>query len=154
MKRLTLLVPFLISSFFQSAHAQDLVAGKGKDVVESVCGACHGTDLVSSRRATRQGWSYIVDDMVSRGAQGTDTEIDQVIDYLVANFSANAARTVNVNKAEASELTATLGLSAADADAIVHYRAEKGTYKSIQDLMKVPGIDVKKIESVQNRIAF
>lgn len=134
--------------------AQSLPEGPGKAVTERMCKPCHGLENVVREKRTKDRWAEIVDDMVSRGAQGTDTEIDQVIDYLVANFSANAARTVNVNKAEASELSATLGLSAADADAIVHYRAQKGAFKSIQDLMKVPGTDVKKIESVQNRIAF
>jgi competence protein ComEA len=134
--------------------AQSLPEGPGKAVTERMCKPCHGLENVVREKRTKDRWAEIVDDMVSRGAQGTDAEIDQVIDYLVANFGANAARMVNVNKAEASELSTTLGLSAADSDAIVHYRAEKGAFKSIQDLMKVPGIDVKKIESVQNRIAF
>ena len=44
--------------------------------------------------------------------------------------------------------------SAADADTIVRYRAEHGSFKSIQDLIKVPGIDTKKIESNRDRVEF
>jgi competence protein ComEA len=134
--------------------AQSLPDGPGKAVTERMCKPCHGLENVVREKRTKDRWADIVDDMVSRGAQGTDAEIDQVIDYLTANFGANAARTINVNKASASELNTALGLSTTDADAIVHHRAEKGAFKSIQDLMKVPGIDVKKIESVQNRIEF
>jgi len=123
-------------------------------VTERMCKPCHGLENVVREKRTKDRWAETVDDMVSRGAQGTDAEIDQVIDYLAAHFGANAARTVNINQASASELSAALGLSTADADAIVRYRAEKGAFKSIQDLIKVPGIDVKKIESVQNRIEF
>src|SRR5580658_2523991 len=80
MKRLIFVVPFLISASFPLAQAQDLPEGKGKDVVESVCGACHGTDLIASRRATKEGWSYIVDDMVSRGASATNEQIATIVD--------------------------------------------------------------------------
>jgi competence ComEA-like helix-hairpin-helix protein len=132
------------------ALGQSLPEGPGKAVTERMCKPCHGLDNVVRERRTKDRWTEIVDDMVSRGAKGTDAEIDQVIDYLAAHFGA----TVNVNKAEAPELIGILGLSAAAADAIVRYRAEKGSFKSIQDLMKVPGIDTKKIESVQDRLTF
>ncbi len=98
MNRLTLLVPFLISSFVPLAQAQDLPEGKGKDVVEQVCGACHGTDLVASRRATKQGWSYIVDDMVSRGASATNEQIQTINEYLAKSFGQ-----VNVNKGPSAD---------------------------------------------------
>ena len=74
---------------------------------------------------TKERWGSVVDDMVSRGATGTDDEIDQMINYLAANFGRTAAQRVNVNKASASDLAAGLGISAADADAIVHYRADR-----------------------------
>jgi competence protein ComEA len=134
--------------------AQSMPEGPGKAVTERMCKPCHGLENIVREKRTKDRWAETVDDMVSRGAQGTDAEIDQVIDYLAAHFGANASRTVNINKASASELSAALGLSTADADAIVRYRAEKGAFKSIQDIRKVPGIDVKKIESVQNRIEF
>jgi competence protein ComEA len=140
----------LLFGLSAAALAQSLPEGPGKAVTERMCKPCHGLDNVVRERRTKDRWAEIVDDMVSRGAKGTETEIDQVIDYLAAHFGV----TVNVNKAEAQELIATLGLSATDADAIVHYRTEKGSFKSIQDLMKVPGIDTKKIETVQDRLTF
>ena len=134
--------------------AQSLPEGPGKAVTERMCKPCHGLENIIREKRTKDRWAETVDDMVSRGAKGTDAEIDLVIDYLTAHFGATAARTVNINKASASELSTALGLSTGDADTIVHYRAEKGAFKSIQDLMNVPGIDAKKIESVQNQIEF
>ena len=114
MKHVTFAAPFLIAVLVPLAQAQDLPEGKGKDLVDQVCGACHGTDLVSSRRATKQGWSYIVDDMVSRGASATNEQIAQINEYLAKNFGQ-----VNVNKGPAAELQSVLEISQAQAEAIV-----------------------------------
>lgn len=154
MKRLTLLVPFLISSLVQlsqapAAHAQDLPEGKGKDAVEQVCGACHGTDLVSARRATKQGWSYIVDDMVSRGASATNEQIQSINEYLAKNFGQ-----VNVNKAPAAEIASVLEITSEQADAIVKYRMEHGDYKSVDDIKKAPGLDSAKLDTKKDRVVY
>jgi competence protein ComEA len=132
------------------ALIQTLPDGPGKAVTERMCKPCHGLDNVVRARRTEDKWAEVVDDMVSRGAKGSDDEVDQVIKYLSTHFGPK----VNVNKAGASDLKESLGISASDADAIVQYRAEKGTFKSIQDLMKVPGIDAKKIESFKDRVEF
>jgi len=102
---------------------------------------------------TKERWGGIVDDMVSRGASGTDDEIDQVINYLAANFSKSTAK-VNINRANAAELTAALDISSADAAAIVSYRTDKGSFKELKDVTKVPGIDTKKIEAAKDRLEF
>jgi competence protein ComEA len=136
------------------AFAQTLPEGPGKVVVERMCKGCHGLENVVRSRRTRDRWTEIVDDMVARGAKGTDSEADEVIEYLSTHFGAVAEAKVNVNKAAAADLNSALGISTADADAIVHYRADHGRFKSIQDLMKVPGIDAKKIESSRDRVEF
>ena len=92
-----------------------------------------------------------MDDMVSRGASGTDDEIDQVITYLSTNFS---RKRVNVNKASAANIAAALKIVPADAAAIVAYRTDKGNFKELQDVTKVPGIDTKKIEAAKDRLEF
>jgi competence protein ComEA len=154
MKRLTLAVPFLISALVQLAQvpvaqAQDLPAGKGKDVVEQVCGACHGTDLVSSRRATKQGWSYIVDDMVSRGASATNEQIQAINDYLAKNLGQ-----VNVNKGPSAEIASVLEITSDQADAIVKYRMDHGDFKSVDDLKKVPGLESAKLDTKKDRVVY
>jgi competence protein ComEA len=142
----------LLFGLAAAAAAQSLPEGPGKAVVERMCKSCHGLESVVRARMTMDRWGEVVDDMVSRGAKGTDSEIDQVINYLSTHFGADAARKVNINKAGASDLITVLGISAADADAIVNYRAEKGGFKTIQDLVKVPGIDMKKIENIRDRV--
>ena len=132
---------------------QTLPEGAGKAIVEKMCTPCHGLENVVRARNTKERWGSIVDDMVSRGAVGSDDEIDQVIAYLAANFSKSPAK-VNINKASAADLTAALDISAADAAAIVSYRTDKGDFKQLDDVTKVPGIDTKKIEAAKDRLEF
>jgi competence ComEA-like helix-hairpin-helix protein len=152
MTRAALLISFLAISL-TVAHAQDLPAGKGKDLVENTCGSCHGLDIVVSQHATKDGWASIVDYMVSRGASGTPAEIATIVDYLAKNFPAAATKT-NVNKATSMDLQTQLELTAKDADAIVKYRTDHGDFKDWDGLVKVPGIDAKKLETKKDSIAF
>lgn len=80
----------LASIIFLSAtasHAQsDLPDGPGKAVLQRMCTQCHGVNVITGQRMTRTQWAEQVDDMVSRGAVGTDQDIKQVVDYLAANF--------------------------------------------------------------------
>ena len=133
------------------AQAQDLPPGKGKDLVENTCGSCHGLDVVVAQHATKDGWSSIVDYMVSRGATGTPEEISTIVDYLAKNFP--AAKT-NVNKASSMDLQSQLELTAKDADAIVKYRTDHGDFKDFDGLKKVPGIDTAKLEAKKDSIGF
>jgi competence ComEA-like helix-hairpin-helix protein len=131
-------------------RAQNLPDGKGKAQFMRVCGDCHGVDVVIKISNTPDGWAAVVDDMVSRGAQGTQDDFDLVSRYLAANFGPK----VNVNKATEKELSMVLGLSSDDARAIVHYRETLGNFKDWGDLEKVPHIDMKKLESERTRIDF
>jgi mono/diheme cytochrome c family protein len=82
MNRAALVVPFLALSL----QAQDLPAGKGKDVLEKVCQECHGLDVIVSQHASKDEWTSIVDSMVARGAGGTKEELDTLVEYLAKNF--------------------------------------------------------------------
>jgi competence protein ComEA len=146
--------PVLFLCLTVAAAAQTLPDGPGKAVVERMCTGCHGLENVVRARLTKERWGFIVDDMVSRGATGTDDEIDQVINYLAANFGKSDAKKVNINKASAADLTAALEITEADAAAIVSYRTDKGAFKELKDVTKVPGIDTKKIEAAKDRLEF
>lgn len=152
MNRAALLIPFLAFSV-TLVQAQDLPAGKGKDLVENTCGSCHGLDVVVSQHATKDGWASIVDYMVSRGATGTPEEISTIVDYLAKNFPAAAGK-VNVNKATAKDLATQLELTDKDSEAIVKYRTDHGDFKDWDGLAKVPGIDAKKLEAKKDSIVF
>ncbi len=124
-------------------------------VTQRVCGSCHGAELVIGRQETRETWSVIVNDMIQRGAKGTDDEFYDVVDYLAANFSPTSpAIKINVNKATAKDLALTLRLTEKQAAAIVQQRNERGDFKSIAELQQVPGLDAKKIDANKKRLAF
>ena len=131
--------------------AQTLPDGPGKELTEKMCTPCHTLANVLKARLTKERWTAVVDDMVARGAEGTDAEIERVTNYLATNF---ALKKVNVNKASAGELVSALGITAADAATIVSYRNDKGTFKALKELLKVPGIDTKKIAIVKDSIEY
>jgi hypothetical protein len=60
--------------------------GPAKALTQRVCAPCHGLENVVRARMTKDRWGQVVDDMVSRGATASDAEIDQIVDYLAANF--------------------------------------------------------------------
>jgi competence protein ComEA len=133
--------------------------GHAKAVFERICSNCHGVEEITRKRLTEEQWTDVIDSMISRGAEGTDEEMSQVLQYLVKNFpkesgAKTGASKINVNKASAKELAGTIGISMADAEAIVAYREKNGNFKELQDLKKVPGIDVRKVEDNQGRLEF
>lgn len=141
----------LIPLFFSlPAQPQDLPEAKGKDLYEKICGACHGTDVVFKTRTTKDKWKDTVDEMAARGAEGTDEQLDTIIDYLARCFGPS----VNVNKAEAKELETQLEITTKEAEAIVQYRKDKGDFKELAELKNVPGLDFTKIDPLRYRIIF
>ena len=143
------------SSFALRADAPKLPDGPGKATTEKVCGTCHGAELVIGRQESREAWSGVVNEMIQRGAKGTDDEFYEVVEYLSTHFSKSSpVAKLNVNKATAKDLENTLNIPTAQAVAIVQHRDEKGEFKSIEDLEKVPGVDAAKIEANKGRLSF
>jgi competence ComEA-like helix-hairpin-helix protein len=142
-----LLFPLMFSL---PAQPQDLPEAKGRDLYEKICGSCHGTDVVFKTRTTKEKWKTTVDEMAARGAEGTDEQLDTIIDYLAKCFGPR----VNVNKAAAKELETQFEITPKEAEAIVQYRTAKGDFKEVADLKSVPGLDFTKIESVRYRVIF
>jgi len=143
-----------------AATAQTLPPGDGQEIVQQKCGGCHALKVVTSKRASEQQWSTLVNQMVTRGAEIEDEDIQTVIDYLAKNFgpdappAADAVTPINVNTATAAELAAALQLPVKQANSIVSYREKKGKFKDWHDLAKVPGIPIKKIEINMDRLVF
>ena len=148
-----------------AANAPSLPPGKGKAIVQRDCAGCHALKVVTSKRASKQQWSALVDQMVSRGADVPDEEIETVVEYLAKNFSATKAppatsenhhknQPVNVNKATAAQLAGALGLSSTESAAIVSYRKQNGNFKEWHDLTKVPGVKAEEIERCKDRLAY
>jgi competence protein ComEA len=75
---------------------------------------------------------------------------------LLSFFAFNAfAAPVNVNTADAKSISEALsGIGQKKAEAIVKYRQEKGLFKSVEDLVNVPGIGEKTIEKNKQDIVL
>jgi competence protein ComEA len=128
--------------------------GPGKDAVLKVCGQCHPADILLGVGKSREGWAATVDDMVAKGANGSDEELQEIVAYLSKNFGKPGAGKVNVNTATRRDLQEKLDFSVKEAQAIVDYREEHGSFKSLADLKKVPDLDVAKLEARKDKIAF
>jgi competence protein ComEA len=126
-------------------EAKALPDSPGKDVTVKACLSCHGTGNIRKKRLTKEGWAEQVADMVDRGAEATEAQQAVVVEYLTQNFGKGSK--IHINTAPFEELRSVLGLSVDETKAVLAYRNENGNFKSWQDLLKVPGVDAKKIES-------
>ena len=120
-----------------------------------VCTKCHAATLVMAKRQDRQGWEDTITKMAGLGAEGTDEQYTVILEYLVKNYSPlPATKKININTATAAEMISGLGVSDSDAQAIVTYRNQNGSFKSLDDVKKVPKLDEKKLSASANLIAF
>ncbi len=141
----------LAGAFLASiAAAQNLPDGPGKELVETICSECHEPTRVIGQQRTKADWQLKVTEMLQEDQDVTQIERDTIINYLAAHFP----KKVNVNQAAAKELETGLELSSKEAEAIVRYREEKGVFKTVDDLKKVPGLDAAKVEARKERLEF
>jgi competence protein ComEA len=145
-----LLVALLLTP---GAFAQ-LPDGAGKAETEKICSQCHDIERSISLRQDRAGWQSTIDKMVNLGAKASDKDLQLVLDYLAAHYPAEDVPRLNVNTARSIELESTLSLKRSEAAAIIEYRTKHGPFKSIEDLKKVPGVDIAKIEAKKDRLTF
>jgi competence protein ComEA len=135
-------------------YDRPLPEGPGKKETQKLCSKCHDLDKSVSINQDRDGWRRTIEKMLAFGAKATDQEFDAVLGYLATNFPADDVPKINVNTAAAIEFESGLSLRRSQAAAIVRYREKNGPFKSIEDLKKVPGVDVEKIEAKKDRLIF
>jgi hypothetical protein len=70
----------------QEAKGTPLPEGQGKAALQRICSGCHPPGIVARRHETKERWAQIVTDMVNKGANGSDDEFNDVIEYLAAHF--------------------------------------------------------------------
>ncbi len=136
-----------------SSQYPKLPDGPGKDTLIRVCGKCHSPTNVIANGQNREGWENEITKMAGLGAQASDEEFTEILDYLVKNFPAVTTK-VNINKASAGEIEAQLGFSTKQAESIVSYRQKSGDFKTLDDLKKVPELEAREVDARRNRIAF
>ena len=121
----------------------------GREVLRKICADCHEIEAVIASRRTKIGWRQTTEDMMARGAEGSDEEMVAVVEYLATYFGK-----VNLNTASAAELRKSLGLSAKEAQAIAAYREQNSTIKDFEELKKIPGVSAEKLQAKRGLIAF
>ena len=142
---------FLLCSIGLGACAQTLPDGPGKETFQMFCSMCHTPEAVIGQQGTRQWWQSKVTEMLQEVTDVPDSDVDTIVAYLAKNFP---VLKINVNKASAKDLETGLELTSKEAEAIVQYRQSKGSFKTSDDLKKVPGVDPVKIESKKDRLEF
>lgn len=142
---------FVLALTAFGACAQTLPDGPGKDVVEAVCSVCHAPARAATQHLTQQQWQAKVTQMLQEETDVSDSDQQTIVNYLAKNFPPIK---INVNKVAAKELADGLELKPTHAEAIVHYREQNGTFKTLDDLKKVRGVDTVKIESKRDLLEF
>ncbi|MBI4903996.1 MAG: helix-hairpin-helix domain-containing protein [Acidobacteria bacterium] len=137
-----------------TAAAQQLPDGPGRAEIEKMCKGCHEMARSISLRQDRDGWSSTMSKMTAFGMKATEQETNLALDYLAKHYPAGDVPPLNINKATAIQLESALSLRRSQAAAIIEYRTRNGQFKSIDDLKKIPNIDIAKIESKKGRIVF
>ena len=114
-----------------------------------MCSGCHGLRTSLARRRTRTEWQVLVENMAGIGAPGTRDDITATVGYLTMRYGQ-----VDVNTATAAELQEIVGLTAAEAAAVVEFRTHEGGIATFEQLKKVPGVDAGRLEAVKDRFKF
>ena len=86
---LLLVAPLL--AFLQHPEAElmeSMPEGEGKELVTSLCVGCHSLATVLSAGKGEEGWRDTIDNMISRGAQIFDDEVDTILGYLTRHYGA------------------------------------------------------------------
>ena len=147
---LTLALCIAPAGLWAAADDDDLPEGPAKETLVKMCSNCHALKQVVKKRYSKKFWETVVDDMVSRGAEGTEEETEAVVSYLTRHFG----KPVKINEATAKEIQVGLSFNAADAESIVRYRTENGAFKSYEDVLKIKGLNAKVLDEQKKNIAF
>lgn len=144
----------ILGAVFAQAALAQLVDAPGRAETEKLCKGCHEMARSVSLRQDRAAWQRTLSKMTAFGMKGGEEEFNAVLDYLAKNYPAGELPPLNINKATAIEMESRLSLRRSQAAAVIAYRAKNGPFKSIDDLRKVPLIDIEKIEAKKDRIVF
>lgn len=118
-------------------------------VFKRVCGNCHTPERIVATRRSGDQWQEVMENMITRGAKGSDDDLNIVFTYLMSHYGR-----VNVNRGESDDLSEVLGLSQAEAQKIVAYRKAHGPFADLDAVAAVPGIDGAKLKDLADAMSF
>jgi hypothetical protein len=110
-----------------------------------VCVRCHPAEKIIEGRRSRAQWDQVLEQMVARGATGTEQEFDAVFEFLVTHYGR-----VAINTAPPDEIAQVLHLDQGVADTIVKSRP----LADFEALAKLPGVPAADLEKMRDAIVF
>lgn len=124
---------------------------EGRDLTVKLCGnECHTIEKVIAERKSKSQWAETMETMRTDGAEGTDDEFKVIVRYLATHYGVQ----VQINKATVRQIDDVLVLVEGQADAIVKYREANGPFADWASLLRVPGLDVKRMEFQKTKVVF
>jgi competence ComEA-like helix-hairpin-helix protein len=124
---------------------------EGRDLTVKLCGnECHTIEKVIAERKSKSQWAETMETMRTDGAEGTDDEFKVIVRYLATHYGVQ----VQINKATVRQIDDVLVLGEGHADAIVKYREANGPFADWASLLRVPGLDVKRMEFQKSKVVF
>jgi len=125
---------------------------EGKAEVTLACSNCHGLKQLLTLKKTKSGWQASVRKMVATYQVPVDREdLPLVVGYLAKHFGESnpvEQAPINVNTGAAAALERLPGISAEKAQAIITCREANGSFASVDDLLRVKGIDRETLKKI------
>ena len=111
--------------------------------VTAVCTVCHAASQFLSTPRSSSRWTQVYEEMSGYGANGTDDQLDRVVNYFQRNLTV-----INVNTSPPEDLGETLQVKDNVVMAIMARRAQH-PFSGIDDLSKIAGVDRSIVEMLQ-----
>ena len=134
-------------------RAQQMATGPDRDLFVKTCSKCHEIDRVLSQRQDQAGWESTVTKMQGYGLQAEPEDLRRIISYLAVNLPAEKVTKLNINTAARIDFETALTLKRSEAAAVIEYRDKVGSFKSVDELKQVPGMDPAKVDARKSALA-
>lgn len=130
--------------------------GEGKSVVALSCSSCHDLRQVVTQKKTTTGWRTSVQQMVSMYKAPLDKEdLPVLTEYLAKHFGKTnpiERLPMDINSSSAETLARLPGITPELARAIVETREKKGRFESVEELLRVEGIEGPVVRRIRGYI--
>jgi competence ComEA-like helix-hairpin-helix protein len=134
---------------------KDFPDGPAKEYVNKICLQCHEPSQLLNQKRSESDWKTTVARMATKGVAAPAEQYDAIAAYMAKNFGKTEDTTkINMNKAKADEIVAVIGLTPAEAQALVAYREKHGDYREWGEMLVVYGVDGRKLEAAKDKMSF
>ena len=115
--------------------------------LQAVCARCHNLQIVTDTPMSYDAWHETVQKMIDRGADATDEQLDDIMDYLYRTMT-----TIDINSAGADALSTVLDVPDSVVKAVIARRKAR-RFTGLDDLKTVSGIDAAALDA-KSRLLF